>query len=619
MKTKATTYLGIDGGGTRCRARIEDENGRVLGEASAGPATTRMGLEKAWRSILQATEAAAAQGGLTREDFARMHAGIAVAGFYRRGAEAALKASTHPFASISFISDGLAACLGAHSGANGAIVVAGTGSVGVGLLEGREIRLAGYGFPVSDEGSGADIGLQVVRLALRAADRRHDLTPLLSEVLAAFDDDPHQAVAWSEEASAADYAAFAPIVVRHANEGDAIGRRIVERAADAIGELLELFLAKGIDRLSLVGGLADALTPWLTPELRARLRRPDADAAAGALLVARGRFNVPKTNTPDEKLSKSRVYGTEGVDPQFADLDAWSLTSAMKAMWDGQLAAVAAIGDALPAITAATEAAKAALGDRGRLVYVGAGTSGRVAVQDGAELLPTFAWPTERVRFVVAGGDSAFIASIEGAEDDVGDAIMQINATRLTPQDVVIAVAASGTTPFTVAALQQAGALGAVTIGIANNRGTPLLASAKFPILVETGRELIAGSTRMKAGTAQKIVLNLISSGIMLRLGRVYRGLMVNMAPTNAKLKRRAEAMVAQIAQCDPTQAVGSLAQAEGDIKTAVLLARGLDRAEAEIILKKCGGNLRRVFAELESAPDRHPRAATVGKQGGAA
>src|SRR4051794_3892191 len=312
MKTKATTYLGIDGGGTRCRARIEDENGRVLGEASAGPATTRMGIEKAWRSILAATEAAAAQGGLTRQDFAQMHAGIAVAGFYRRGAEAALKASTHPFAAVNFISDGLAACLGAHSGANGAIVVAGTGSVGVGLLEGREIRLAGYGFPVSDEGSGADIGLQVVRLALRAADRRHELTPLLSEVLAAFDDDPHQAVAWSEEASPADYAAFAPIVLRHANLGDPVGRRIVKRAADAIGELLDLFLARGVERLSLVGGLAEALTPWLTPALRPRLKRPDADAAAGALLVARGRFSGPNTKTGDENVSKSRVHGTEG-------------------------------------------------------------------------------------------------------------------------------------------------------------------------------------------------------------------------------------------------------------------------------------------------------------------
>jgi glucosamine kinase len=314
MGTKDTTYLGIDGGGTQCRARIEHEDGRMLGEASSGPATTRIGLDKAWRSIIEATEAAAAQAGLTTADLARMHAGIGLAGIGRRGAEAALKKIAHPFASVIFVSDGLAACLGAHSGADGAIVVTGTGSVGVGLIGGQEIRVAGYGFPVSDEGSGADIGLQVVRLALRAADRRGELTPLLSEVLGAFDHDPYQAVAWSEDARATDYAAFAPIVMRHANQGDPVGRRIVERAADAIGDLLDLFLARGIDRLSLVGGLADAITPWLTPDLRARLRRPDADAAAGALLLARGRLDLPKkTNerTDDrethEQAAKSRV------------------------------------------------------------------------------------------------------------------------------------------------------------------------------------------------------------------------------------------------------------------------------------------------------------------------
>ena len=309
---------------------------------------------------------------------------------------------------------------------------------------------------------------------------------------------------------------------------------------------------------------------------------------------------------------------TEEIDPRFADFDAWPLTLAMEAMWEGQLAAVAAIGHALPAITAATEAAKAALGDRGRIVYVGAGTSGRVAVQDGAELTPTFAWPKERVRFIVAGGDSAFVTSIEGAEDDVDDAVMQIDAARLTSHDVVIAVAASGTTPFTIAALQRAGSFGAVTIGIANNPATALLASARFPILIETGPELIAGSTRMKAGTAQKVVLNLISSGIMLRLGRVYRGMMVNMPPTNAKLKRRAEAMVAQITHCDPSHAARSLELAEGDIKTAVLLASGIDKVDAETILKNCDGNLRRVFATLAKEHDRHPKAVAARKQGGA-
>ena len=307
MATKGTTYLGIDGGGTRCRARVEDESGRLLGDAGSGPATTRIGVEKAWRSIMEAAEAAAAQAGLSREDFAQMHAAIGLAGLGRRGAEAALNMIAHPFASTVFISDGMAACLGAHSGADGAIVVAGTGSVGVGLIGGREIRIAGYGFPVSDEGSGARMGLQVVRLALRAADRRFELTPLLAEVLEAFDCDPYQAVAWSEEARAADYAAFAPVVLRHANQGDPVGRRIVERAADAIGHLLDLFLARGIERLSLVGGLAEPITPWLTPDLRARLKRPDSDAAAGALLVARGRLALPRRDTDHEQAAKFRV------------------------------------------------------------------------------------------------------------------------------------------------------------------------------------------------------------------------------------------------------------------------------------------------------------------------
>ena len=290
---------------------------------------------------------------------------------------------------------------------------------------------------------------------------------------------------------------------------------------------------------------------------------------------------------------------TEEVDPRFADLDAWSLTSAMEAMWEGQLAAVAAIGRALPAITAATNAAREALGDHGRLIYVGAGTSGRVAVQDGAELTPTFAWPQERLHFIIAGGESAFVASVEGAEDDAVDAVKQIDAARLSQNDVVIAVSASGTTPFTEAALREAGAHRAVTIGVANNPGTALLASAKYPVLVETGRELIAGSTRMKAGTAQKVVLNLISTGIMLGLGSVYRGMMVNMQPTNAKLKRRAETMVGRIAGCNETQAARALDQAVGDIKTAALLVLGYDQAEAESILASHKGNLRRVFAEL--------------------
>jgi N-acetylmuramic acid 6-phosphate etherase len=292
---------------------------------------------------------------------------------------------------------------------------------------------------------------------------------------------------------------------------------------------------------------------------------------------------------------------TENIDPRFTELDAWPLASAIEAMWDGQMAAVAAVRQALPEITAAVSAAAEALGSTGRLIYVGAGTSGRVAVQDGAELPPTFDWPRDRVVFALAGGTGALVASVEGAEDDAADGIRQINEAAAGPGDVLIGVAASGTTPFTIAATKHATERGATTIGIANNAGTPLLAAARFPILVTTGSELIAGSTRMKAGTAQKVVLNLISSGIMLRLGRVYRGMMVNMHVANNKLRHRATDMVARIAGCDLDHAAAALQETGGDIKLATLVVLGFNLEDAAAMLLRAGGNLRTALGQIET------------------
>ncbi len=236
---------------------------------------------------------------------------------------------------------------------------------------------------------------------------------------------------------------------------------------------------------------------------------------------------------------------TEDADPRFAELDAWPLSFAIEAMWDGQMAAVAAVRAALPQITAATEAASERLASSGRLIYAGAGTSGRVAVQDGTELGPTFNWPPERLLYVLAGGDHAILNSVEGAEDDAEEGARQMDDAGVGADDVVIGVAASGRTPFTLALTQRARQRGALTIGLAGNAGSPLLEVSEYPILIETGSEVLAGSTRMKAGTAQKVALNLISTGLMIRLGRVYKGLMVDMQTSNIKLKARAARIVA--------------------------------------------------------------------------
>ena len=274
---------------------------------------------------------------------------------------------------------------------------------------------------------------------------------------------------------------------------------------------------------------------------------------------------------------------TEHTDPRYEDLDAWPTLKAVEAMWQGQVDATAVVKAALPAIAAAADASAARLGQNGRLIYCGAGTSGRIAVQDGAELLPTFGWPSER---------TMLIAAVEDAEDDGGDGASQISDANAGPDDVVIGVSASGSTPFTLGAIHAAKGRGALTIGIASNRASVLLDAADHPVLIETGSEVLSGSTRMKAGTAQKIVLNLFSTAVMIRLGRVYKGLMVDMVPTNAKLRKRAIVMVSDLAGKTFEEAEQAL-RIGGNIKTAVLIAGGLSLEEAKSRLAAAGGNLR--------------------------
>ncbi|NWK94366.1 N-acetylmuramic acid 6-phosphate etherase [Sphingobium lactosutens] len=283
---------------------------------------------------------------------------------------------------------------------------------------------------------------------------------------------------------------------------------------------------------------------------------------------------------------------TEAIDPRYIDIDQWPTIRAVEAMLEGQMAAIAAIGSQTGRIAQAAEAAAARLGTNGRLVYVGAGTSGRIAVQDGVELYPTYNWPQERLLFLMAGGLAALTEAAEGAEDDADAARAEITAAQVGPQDVVIGVAASGRTPYTVAAIAAAREAGALTIGIANNDGTALLAAADHGLVAATGTEIVAGSTRMKAGTAQKAMLNMLSTAIMLRMGLVYRGRMVNMRISNEKLRLRGQAMVRDIAGVDMDDAARALDAVGQDIKQAVLVAMGVPTDEAHRLLDIHGQNL---------------------------
>ncbi|WP_227305924.1 N-acetylmuramic acid 6-phosphate etherase [Acidisoma cellulosilyticum] len=296
---------------------------------------------------------------------------------------------------------------------------------------------------------------------------------------------------------------------------------------------------------------------------------------------------------------------TEAVNRRYRDLDLWDSATALETLWEGQMAAMAALRPALPVLAAAADAAAARLATgQGRLIYAGAGTSGRLAALDAAELPPTFDWPYARTHLVIAGGTGSLLRAAEGAEDNADAARAELETAGVSPDDVLIALAASGTTPFAIAAVETARAAGALTIGIANSRGAPLLAAADHAVLLETGAEAIAGSTRMRAGTAQKAVLTLLSTQIMIRLGRIHDGRMVEMRPTNAKLLARAQRMVADLTGCSAEDAAETLEAAQGRIKTAVLMIlRAIDAPQAEALLSRHAGILRAALAEGREVP----------------
>ena len=298
---------------------------------------------------------------------------------------------------------------------------------------------------------------------------------------------------------------------------------------------------------------------------------------------------------------------TERPSPRYSNIDVWEPADILDGMIEGQLAAVAAVRAVRPAIEQAALATEALLKEgNGRLIYAGAGTSGRLAVQDGAELMPTFSWPEERLLLLMAGGKDAMTRAVEGAEDEVEHAQRLVQEHDVGAKDVLIAVAASGTTPFTLACLREAKKRGALTIGIANNSDTPILKEANHSIWLDTGAEPIAGSTRMNAGTAQRITLSVFSSLVMVLLGRVYDGLMVDLQAVNEKLVKRSQHILSRLTGQGGDEARAALALAGGNLKLAVLLLHGCELNEAQDILHRTGGQLRAALG-LVRKPDAAP------------
>ncbi|HXH03612.1 MAG TPA: BadF/BadG/BcrA/BcrD ATPase family protein [Candidatus Competibacteraceae bacterium] len=281
-------YLGVDGGGTNCRARLSDDRGRILGEGRGGPANIRLGGERAYAAILEAARQALVQAGLSEEHLAGLHVGLGLAGVNVAQVRDAFLALPSPFAHVRLVCDATIACLGAHGGEDGGIVIIGTGSNALARVGGRTISLGGWGFELSDQGSGAVMGQRALRLALLAHQGLRPATALSRALMARWQDDPERLFLWGAAARPGDYAALMPLILEHAAACDMLALELLSEGAAEIGALVDALLRHGAPCVSLLGGLAGVMAQWLAPPLRARLVEPRGDALDGALLLARG-------------------------------------------------------------------------------------------------------------------------------------------------------------------------------------------------------------------------------------------------------------------------------------------------------------------------------------------
>jgi N-acetylmuramic acid 6-phosphate etherase len=291
---------------------------------------------------------------------------------------------------------------------------------------------------------------------------------------------------------------------------------------------------------------------------------------------------------------------TEQVSEDYRDIDTWPNADILAALVSGQERALTAVRDAIPQISKAANALEQNLTRGGKLFYAGAGTSIRIAVQDGSELPSTFGMPEDKIGYLIAGGRAAMFETLADAEDDIEEGAKA--ASVLSAHDTLVAVAASGTTAYTIAAAKRARQNGATVIAMVNNPASPLAANADFEICLNSGPEVIAGSTRMGAGTAQKAALNLLSTLTHIKLGAVYHGMMVNVQAGNSKLRKRAQGIVAEISGRDEKTAAAALEKSSHEVKPAILLCSGVDSVDtANQLLAVANGNLRAALKNLDS------------------
>lgn len=579
-------YLAYDGGGTTTRAGLYDAEGHLLAEALGGASNpVALGVNVCLSVLVQVGRDAVAQAGYEVDAI-----GVALSGAWTSGMGVWLanRLCERFRAARAVVCDDIRPILFANIGdAPGILAIAGTGaSVVAQMPDGRSDFVGGRGAAFGDDGSAFQIGQSALKAAAKALDGLGPDTALVTLLPQAAGVDSFRMLApWAWRASMREIAGLAETVAQAAEHDPVAAMCITEQARRMAEQVRAGYRKLGLpgDAPVLLNGGVFERCPRYVAAFRAHLVelgvKPEPQLAR--VRGHRAALELVRANHLPQTLLASVGHGEPAVQqpptecraegPPLDSLSAGEIVAAMNRLDAEVPEAVARVSGA---IARAMEWAAEALSGDGRLIYLGAGTSGRLGVLDAAECPPTFGVPPGRVVGLIAGGDAALRESVEGAEDDTAAAARDLEglSPALNGRDMVVGIAASGTTPYTLAGLAHARSVGAKTVFLCCN---PEAASpAELTIAIETGPEAIGGSTRLKAGTATKLVLNMLSTGAMALSGRVFEGLMVAMRPSNDKLQNRAVRMLQSLLTVTPDEAAQLLAEAGGDIRVAVAMGR---------------------------------------------
>lgn len=574
----AERVLGVEGGGTKTAwvlLRCDESSAAVVERGKLPPSNLRLTHHERLRAML---------GELPREVD---RAGVFLAGCVTaqdRDELSALCRGIWPAAHLVTGSDrdsGLAAAL---QDRDGIAVNAGTGSSVTGRRGGRIEKAGGWGHILGDIGGGYYLSIEALRLLLREYDLHRGEAEFAAEILRALSlNNFDELVRWAQTADKMQTATLAPIVFAAAEQGDARVRQLLENGASMLAQYTAAVAGRlefANPEVRLLGGLfqccdiyRDLFRAALAPLLPGATVQLAEDAPEfGAAWLARresSRASVAPLQAAPADPAVSEAT-TEQQNPRSTSLETLSARELVDLFVDEESCVQDALRAAAPQLASALEIIGDALREwNGRLFYVGAGTSGRLGVLDASEIPPTFGAPPDLVQGIIAGGAAALHRSVEGAEDEPAAGALAVKGRGVRAGDVVVGIAASGRTPFVVGALHAARTASARTILLTCN---PAAASADVDLQINlaTGPELLAGSTRLKAGTATKVALNIFSTGAMIRLGKVRGNLMIDLAPTNEKLRVRAARLVAQLTGCSYDEAVAQLTAVGWNVRAAI-------------------------------------------------